>query len=78
VDATNKQLPSQNKVNLALDKWTSTNQHAITSVVAYYIDHIWTFGDIQIAFEEGGWMFLFFFRKLIGDDRSTANILQHS
>ena len=38
VDATTKQLPSQNKVSLALDGWTSTNKLAITSVIAYYMD----------------------------------------
>jgi chaperone required for assembly of F1-ATPase len=38
VDAIKKQLPSTNKVSLALDGWTSTNKLAITSVIAYYMD----------------------------------------
>jgi len=38
VDAIKKQLPSQNKVSLALDGWTSTNKLTITSGIAYYMD----------------------------------------
>jgi hypothetical protein len=38
VDAIEKQLPSTNKVSLALDGWTSTNKVAITLVIAYYVD----------------------------------------
>ena len=38
VDAIKKQLPSRNKVSLALDGWTSTNKFGITSVIAYYMD----------------------------------------
>ena len=38
VDAMKKQLPSTNKVGLALDGWTSTNKLAITSVIADYMD----------------------------------------
>jgi len=34
LDAIKKQLPSWNKVSLALDGWTSTNKLAITSVIA--------------------------------------------
>jgi len=41
VDAIEQQLPSQNKVSLALDGWTSTNTLAIMSVIAYYIDQNW-------------------------------------
>jgi len=38
VDAIRKQLPIRNKVSLALDRWTSTNKLAVTSVIAYYMD----------------------------------------
>jgi len=38
VDAIEKQLPSRNKVRLALDGWTSTKKLAITSVITYYMD----------------------------------------
>jgi hypothetical protein len=38
VDAIRKQLPSRNKVSLALDGWTSTNKLAITSGIAYQLD----------------------------------------
>jgi hypothetical protein len=38
VDAIEKQLPSTNKVSLALNGWTSTNKVAITLVIAYYVD----------------------------------------
>ena len=38
VDAIKKQLPSRNKVTLALDGWTLTNKLAITLVVANYMD----------------------------------------
>ena len=52
VDAIKKQLPSQNKVSLALDGWTSTNKLAITSVIAYYMDRNWALRDVQLAFDE--------------------------
>jgi antitoxin component HigA of HigAB toxin-antitoxin module len=38
VDAIKKQLPSQNKVSLVLDTWTSRNKLTITSAIAYYMD----------------------------------------
>jgi len=50
VDVIKKQLPSRNKVSLALDGWTSTNKLAITSVIAYYMDRNWTLGDVQLVF----------------------------
>jgi hypothetical protein len=46
VDAIKKQLPSQNKVSLALDGWTSTNKIAITSVIAYYMDCNWASREV--------------------------------
>jgi hypothetical protein len=52
VDAIKKQLPSRNKVSLALDGWISTNKLVITSVIAYYIDRIWALGEVQLAFDE--------------------------
>jgi hypothetical protein len=41
VDAIKKELPSTNKVSLALDGWTSTNNLATTSVIANYMDRNW-------------------------------------
>jgi len=52
VDAIKKQLPSRNKVSLALDGWTSTNKLAITSVIAYYMDRNWALREVQLAFDE--------------------------
>jgi len=47
VDAIKKQLPLRNEVSLALDRWTSTNTLAITSVIAYYMDRNSALRDIQ-------------------------------
>jgi hypothetical protein len=52
VDAMKKQLPSTNKVSLALDGWTSTNKLAITSVIAHYMDRNWALREVQLAFDE--------------------------
>ena len=52
VDAIKKQLPLQNKVSSALDGWTSTNELAITSVIAYYMDRNWALREVQLAFDE--------------------------
>jgi len=52
VDAIKKQLPIQNKVSLALNGWTSTNNLAITSVIAYYMDRNWALREVQLAFNE--------------------------
>jgi len=38
VDAMKTQLPSTNKVSVALDGWTSTNKLAIMPVIGYNID----------------------------------------
>jgi hypothetical protein len=38
VDALKRQLPSQNKVCLALDEWISTNKLALMCVIAYNRD----------------------------------------
>jgi len=52
VDAIEKQLLVRNKVSLALDRWTSTNKLAITSVIAYYMDQNWALREVQLAFDE--------------------------
>jgi len=52
VDAIKKQLPSRNKVSLALDGWTSTNKLEIASVIAYYIEQNWAVREVQLAFDE--------------------------
>jgi hypothetical protein len=61
VDAIKKQLPSRNKVSLALDGWTSTNIFAITSVIADYMDRNWALREVQLAFNEVN---LLFFSRL--------------
>jgi hypothetical protein len=57
VDAIKKPLPSQNKVSLALDGWTSMNKLAITSVIAYYMDLNWALREVQLAFDEVNLLF---------------------
>jgi len=52
VGAIRKQLPSQNKLSLALDGWTSLNKPAITSVIAYNMDRNWASCEVQLAFDE--------------------------
>jgi len=52
VDGIKKQLPSREKVGLALDRWTSLNKLAITSVIAYYMDRNWALRGVQLAFDE--------------------------
>jgi len=52
VDAIKKQLPRQNKVSLALDRWTSTNKLAIPSVIAYNMDRDCVLREVQLPFDE--------------------------
>ena len=52
VAAIKNQIPRGHKVSIALDRWTSQNQLAITLVILYYISKNWTLGEVQIAFEE--------------------------
>jgi len=46
VDAIMKLLFSRNQVSLGLDRWTSTNKMAIASLIAYYLDHHWSLGEV--------------------------------
>jgi len=46
-----KQLPSQNNVGSALDRCTSTNELAILSVTAYYMDQNWAGHGGQRSFD---------------------------
>ena len=52
VDAMKKQLPSRNKVSLALDGWTSTNKLPITPIITYHIDRNLTMRQVQLALDE--------------------------
>jgi len=63
VDAITKQLPTRNKVSLALDGWTSTNKLAIMAVIAYYKDHNWAMREVQLAFDEVSSLFFFYFNS---------------
>jgi len=58
VDEINKKLPSQYKVSLALNRWTSTNKLAITSVIAYYMSWNWALHEVQCAFDEVDRLFI--------------------
>ena len=57
VDAIKKQLPIRNKVCSALNRWTSTNKLAITSVIVYNIDRYWALREVQLALDEGDCLF---------------------
>ena len=63
MDAIKKQLPSRNKVSLALDVWSSPNERAITSVIAYYMDRNWALGEDQLAFDEVDGLFFSHFQS---------------
>ena len=52
VDAIKKQLPSRNKVRLALERWTSMNKLAIIWVIAYNMVRNWALREVQLAFDE--------------------------
>jgi len=57
LDAIKEQLQSRNNVSLALDRWTSTDKLAITSVFAYFIDRNWALQVVQLTFDEVGSLF---------------------
>ena len=57
LNAIKKQLPSRNKVSLALDRWTSTNKLAITSVIGYYMARSWALQEVQLTFDEVHYLF---------------------
>ena len=63
VDAIKKQLPSWNKASSALDRWTSTNKLAITSIIAYYMDQKWALREVQLAFDEVDGIFFCAFKR---------------
>jgi hypothetical protein len=52
VGAIKKQLPSQNKVSLALHVWRSTSELSITSVITYCMNRNWALCEVQVAFDE--------------------------
>jgi hypothetical protein len=52
VDAIKNQSPSQNKVSIALDGWTSTNKLAIMSVIPYNMDPNWALRAAQLSFDD--------------------------
>jgi len=52
MDVIKKQMPSRNKVSLALDGWTAMNKLAMRSVIAEYMDRKWALPDVQLAFDE--------------------------
>jgi len=63
VDAIKKQLPTRNKVTLALDGWTSTNKLAIRSVIANNMDRDWVMWEVHLAFDEVNSLFFFYFNS---------------
>jgi hypothetical protein len=52
IDAIKMQLPTKNKVSVALDGWMSTNKLAIGLVIGYFIDFNWCLREVQLAFDE--------------------------
>jgi len=52
VDAIKKQLPLLNKVSLSLDRLTSRNKLAISSVIAHYMNQNWALREVQPAVNE--------------------------
>jgi hypothetical protein len=64
-DALKKELPSTNKVSLALDGWTSTNKSAMTSVIVYYMDRNWALREVQLAFDEVDSPIISYFESLL-------------
>jgi len=63
VDAIKKQLQSRNEVSLALDRWTTTNNVAITSVIAYFMDRNWAMRKVQLSFNEVDRLFFSHFER---------------
>jgi len=63
VHAIKNQLPTRDKVCLVLDRWTSTNQLAIMSVIAYYMDRNWAMQEVQLGFDEVNSLFFFYFNS---------------
>jgi hypothetical protein len=70
VDAIKKQLPSINKLSLALNGWISTNKLAISSVFTDYIDRNWALREVQLAFDE-------FDRSIFSHLESSLRITGH-
>jgi hypothetical protein len=62
VDTIKKQLPTRNKVSLALDRWTLTNKLAIISVIVYYMDRNWALCEVQLVLDEVDYQFLFYYK----------------
>ena len=52
VNAIMKKLPPRNNVSLVLDRWTSTNKLALTSVIQYYMDRYWALHEDERTFDE--------------------------
>lgn len=49
VDSIKMQMPSMKNINLALDGWTSMNNLAITSFIAYYMDCHWVLPKLTLT-----------------------------
>jgi hypothetical protein len=60
-----KQLPSQNPVTLAFNGWTSTNNLAITSVIAFNMHRNWGSGEVQLAWDEVDHLFIAVFESYL-------------
>jgi len=77
VDAFKKKLLSRNKVNVALDRWTSTNKLAIMTVIAYHKDQNRPLREVQLTFDELDSLIFSRFWKLFKDHMFRVNILEH-
>jgi len=63
MDVIKKQMPSRNKVSIALDGWTAMNKLAMRSVIAEYMDRNWALHDVQLAFDEVDQLFFSLFDR---------------
>lgn len=46
-----RRLPSNAKLSLALDCWTSPFQQAFIAVTGYFLDHDWEYRELLLGFE---------------------------
>jgi hypothetical protein len=65
MDAIKYQLPSRNKVSIALDGWTSTITLNMTLVIVYSLDQNWALREGHLAFKEVDCLFFSGFKSFL-------------
>jgi len=81
VDTIKKQLPSTDTVSLALDGWGSTNELAIMSVIAYYMDRNWALREVQLVFDGVDYHFFSYYKsqlRIIGQGSTYWGKASHT